>query len=246
MRREFLKRTATEVGADFIALAHTADDQAETVLLRTCARHRADRARRDAVAAGPLGAPSPGGLAGGRGSVSARAPVRARQDPTNRDLRHARNRIRHKVMPELRRINPQADDAIAATAENLGQVSRLLERHGKGAFRASLHSEKPEGIRSCPPYSARLSSRHSRAGHPAGLGSYRRSHPRPDQTPPAGSRKDGAEGCRQIPRQFAAEHRIARLDRGLLFLGTDSPNPPRIAPGPRSIQRGKESSMSEQ
>ena len=41
-----------------------------------------------------------------------------REDSSNRDLRHARNRVRHGIMPRLvRALNPRVKEALAETAE---------------------------------------------------------------------------------------------------------------------------------
>lgn len=39
------------------------------------------------------------------------------EDSTNQDLRYARNRIRHQVLPVLQGLNPRADEHLAQTAE---------------------------------------------------------------------------------------------------------------------------------
>lgn len=117
-RYHFLHRVADAVGASRIAVGHTRDDQAETVLIRL------------------LRGAGPPGLAG-------IAPVRAdgvvrpllevgrqeaerycrergltpRRDPTNEDLSITRNRVRHLLLPFLRReFNPSVDRALVALA----------------------------------------------------------------------------------------------------------------------------------
>ena len=101
LRYAFLERTASDVGADRIAVGHTRDDQAETFLLKLA---------RGAGATG-LGAIYPR-----RGDVIrplldvSRADIQAwlgergqawMDDETNADLSNPRNRIRHRVLPEL-------------------------------------------------------------------------------------------------------------------------------------------------
>lgn len=116
-RYAFLERVAAERNAFAVATGHTRDDQAETVLLHLT--------RGSGI----------GGLGGMRPSregivrpllclsreetvaVCAAAGVTPREDPTNRSLRFARNRIRRRVMPELARINPQASAALARLAD---------------------------------------------------------------------------------------------------------------------------------
>ena len=116
-RYRFLRRAAMQVGAGAIATGHTMDDQAETVLLHLTrgaglAGVAAMRPLRDGIAR-PL-------LAIGRAETAAicrAAKIRPLQDPTNRSLRFARNRVRLKVLPELERINPQVRAALARFAD---------------------------------------------------------------------------------------------------------------------------------
>jgi len=127
-RRAFLNCVADEQGATRIALGHTADDQAETVLFR---------------------------LARGTGwnGLSGMSPVDGRwvrpllairrddarrflverglswcEDATNADVAFARNRIRARVLPELAAVNPEVVRAVARHAD-LAREARGLERY---------------------------------------------------------------------------------------------------------------------
>ena len=117
LRYAFLNRTADEIGADVIALAHHAQDQAETLLMRAvrgsdirglCAmRMRSGRLIR------PLLRCQPEQLR--RYLVSIGQPWR--EDATNADPRYPRNRIRSRVMPELEAAYPGACAALCRLAE---------------------------------------------------------------------------------------------------------------------------------
>ena len=125
-RREFFHRVADEQGAARIALGHTADDQAETVLFRLA---------RGTGWNGLCGMEPAGGRIirplltvrrdDARGFLVERG-LAWREDATNADLRFARNRLRESVLPELEAVNPEAVKAIARAAE-LARDAREVE-----------------------------------------------------------------------------------------------------------------------
>lgn len=122
MRYAFLRRAAEQLSATAIATGHTRDDQAETVLLHLVrgsglAGAAGMRPIRDGIAR-PL-------LAIGRtetAAMCAAADVTPREDETNTSLRFARNRIRHRVLPELEAVNPQVRAALARFADAAAQT----------------------------------------------------------------------------------------------------------------------------
>ena len=127
LRRAFLERTANQVGAARIAVGHTRDDRAETVLLHLV---------RGAGTVGLMGI-RPVTLPYVRPLIEvSRAEIVAfaqseklswREDSSNDDLRFSRNRIRREVIPALERINPKVADALARTSELLVEAETALE-----------------------------------------------------------------------------------------------------------------------
>ena len=147
LRRAFLRRVAREHGADAIALGHTAEDQAETLLLRltrgTGLRGLAGmRPRR-----GPWIRPLLGVTRAQVAEFLRDRRLRARRDPTNDDLRWSRNLVRHRVLPALARLNPRAGEALAGAAARLGAVAALLERQARRALARASAGAAPGGIR---------------------------------------------------------------------------------------------------
>ena len=161
-RYRFLEQVAERCGARYVALAHTADDQAETIL------HRIVRG---------TGLAGLGGMAPVRplGHASLVRPLLGfrrnelldyladlaqpfRIDQSNADPRFTRNRIRHDLLPRLaREYNPNVADALlrlgtlagelhawtAGYVEPLLAACRLAAASGEGVLLDSrrLHSE---------------------------------------------------------------------------------------------------------
>ena len=162
-RYRFLQRIGDSLGVQRIALGHTRNDQAETVLLRLLRGSgslglaaipvfRADRFIR------PLLSIEREEL---RTYLRSRG-VGWREDSSNRDLRFARNKVRHELIPWLEKsFNPAIVDILARTAENLRGDAESLEwlvgnlagRHADPAdarlgWRRSWLNTLPPGLRS--------------------------------------------------------------------------------------------------
>lgn len=132
-RYRALEALADEIGADRIAVGHTADDQAETVLMRVL---------EGAGIAGLAGIPP------GRGRIirpliaERRTALREwlavlgegwREDPTNADRRFFRNRLRHDVLPML--AERTGGDVVGA----LGRVAALAREAAVALDDAAAH-----------------------------------------------------------------------------------------------------------
>src|SRR2546426_8701695 len=140
MRYGFFRRLLIEGRMNRVVTAHTLDDQAETELLRVV---RGAGTHGLAGIYPQLSVSSSQFSAGSQASVAGRQQVCAsivrpllgvrrkeleayliaegqswREDSSNRDLRHARNRVRHGILPRLERnLNPAVREALAETAE---------------------------------------------------------------------------------------------------------------------------------
>jgi len=128
LRYEFLKDTARQIGARRVAVGHTRDDQAESFLLRLL-RGSGSRGLGaihpvvDDLIVRPL-------LEVRRRDLIAWLRdnhLRYRNDSTNRDVRHARNRVRRRLLPLLARdYNPAAVDRLAQCADLLRDEDAYL------------------------------------------------------------------------------------------------------------------------
>ncbi len=109
------------------ASAHTASDQAETVLYRLAVSPGSRALRGMDARRGRLVRPL---LEVTRDEV--REYLRARylqwrEDPSNADTRFARARVRHEVLPALRQLSPKAELTIAETARQLREEAEVLD-----------------------------------------------------------------------------------------------------------------------
>jgi len=133
MRYEFLQTAAKEYGARFLVTAHTADDQAETILHRILrgtgvaglagiARVRSLNPQTSLIR--PL-------LSFTRQEVLAYLQEIDQlycEDASNRDLHFTRNRIRHDLLPRLQAdYNPQVAEAILRLGTLAGEAQEEID-----------------------------------------------------------------------------------------------------------------------
>ncbi|MSR56761.1 MAG: tRNA lysidine(34) synthetase TilS [Planctomycetaceae bacterium] len=152
-RYRFLEQTARQLGCRAIAVAHTADDQAETIL------HHILRGTGLAGLSGmPAERPLPGGARLIRPLLAARrADVLNylqqigqdfREDESNQDEKFTRNRLRRRVLPELaREFNPQLIDALGRLGQQASQTQAALTDCAAGWLDRVLESETPCSVR---------------------------------------------------------------------------------------------------
>ena len=128
-RHAFLESVAAEIGAERIALGHTANDQAETILHRLTRGTGVTGLRGIAPVRRPYVRPLIEATRDGILEYARERKLIWRVDASNVDTSFTRNRIRHRVLPELETINPKAVEAICRgsllTAE-AEEASRFL------------------------------------------------------------------------------------------------------------------------
>jgi tRNA(Ile)-lysidine synthase len=128
-RYAVMRRAATACDASKIALGHTADDQAETLLMwmlrgAGAAGMAGIPPVRDAVYVRPL-------LDVSRADVLAYLKAKGlafRTDSSNERLTYRRNRIRHEVLPLLKRLNPSIVQTLTRQAAILRDEDACLEQ----------------------------------------------------------------------------------------------------------------------
>lgn len=150
LRYSFFEKLLATGSLDKTATAHTVDDQAETVLLKL-ARGAGSRGLAGIYPRRSLKHPGPQPSCASPQIVRPLLGVRRaeleayledlgqswREDSSNHDLRHTRNRIRHEILPKLEtQVNPAVRGALADAAEIAraeeefwsGEVATLLAR----------------------------------------------------------------------------------------------------------------------
>jgi tRNA(Ile)-lysidine synthase len=150
VRYEYFTSLIDAGEADAVLTAHTLDDQAETVLMKLLRGAWTEGLSAIHPVVGVPG-PRPGKIL--RPFLNTRrAEIEAflnqlnqtwREDSTNTDTAYTRNRIRHELMPQLRRYNPSLDQTLANLAE--------LAREEEARWQAELSRVLPQMLLSGKP-----------------------------------------------------------------------------------------------
>jgi tRNA(Ile)-lysidine synthase len=161
MRYQYFRQLLREGRLNRIATGHTLDDQAETVLLKII-RGAGGRGLAGIYPKLSVSGCQPSAVSSQHFSIirpllgTRRADLEAylislgqswREDKSNRDLRHMRNRVRHGILPRLERnFNPAVREALAETAE----IARAEEEYwGKklaGVLPLVWEADSTEGV----------------------------------------------------------------------------------------------------
>ncbi len=139
MRYQFMAFIAAEKRADCLATGHTADDQAETVLMRVL---------RGTGIRGLRGMLPSSGVPGAEAQRLVRPLLETRREATvalcvsrgvtplldasNTDPAFTRNLLRLETLPALQHVNPAVSDALLGLASSAQQVFRDVERASFG------------------------------------------------------------------------------------------------------------------
>jgi tRNA(Ile)-lysidine synthase len=158
MRYQYFRGLLSEGGLNRIATGHTLDDQAETVLLKIV---RGAGGRGIAGIYPRLPVPRSQFSDGSASIVRPLLGIRRREleayllalgqnwreDKSNRDLRHMRNRVRHGILPRLERyLNPAVREALAETAEIARSEEEYWEKEVARALPLVWHAKDAGGV----------------------------------------------------------------------------------------------------
>ena len=148
VRRALIAQIAGEVGADKIALGHTADDRVETYLMRIIRGTGLDGLKSIQPVTGDIIRPL---IAATRAEIMAYCAagnLRPREDETNADTSILRNKIRHELIPLLAgNYNPAfRDEALREIAAIEGDLE-TIEEVAKQAWEEAAQEETEAEVR---------------------------------------------------------------------------------------------------
>ena len=154
-RYRLLEQVADRIGAQRIAVGHHAGDQVETVLFNlmrgTGPRGLAGIPPRRGRVVRPL-------LCASKEEIAAFCQVAGlewRADASNLSPEFLRNRIRHRLLPLLRKeFNPRFDQAVLRLAEIVGEEDRWFRSHAEGL----LNQLQTPGTGKCSRQSGRMTA----------------------------------------------------------------------------------------
>ena len=234
-RYAFLRRVGAEEGAVAVAVAHTRDDQAETLLMRLLRGSGSAGLAAMRPLTGDLLRPL---LGVSREQVIEHLRLRGltwREDATNGDLSILRNRVRHELLPYLEaRFNPNLRATLGRTAGVLHDEADVLGALGDELYRAaSLRAVGRSALalpalRSAPRAVARLAVRRALA-EAGGLRGVSRLHV---DTILALA----ASPARGLKRLALPGRREAVLTSRELWIGTAPARPPVPAHAPLALE----------
>jgi len=142
-RHRALGEVADRIGASAIALGHTADDQAETVLMRLLTSATPWSLRAMAEREGRLARPLLRVWREATLAYCAALGLEPVDDPSNRDPRFLRSRVRHDLLPALEAVFPGARRRLVTLAERQRELQAGPERASPAAAGQSPVALRP-------------------------------------------------------------------------------------------------------
>ena len=151
LRYDFFVRIAHERGIAVIALGHTVDDQAETVLIRLVK----GTGLRGLSAIRPILHYKKGCfirpfIRVKRNDITRYARIKGimhREDKTNKSLKFLRNKVRHRLLPLLeKQFNPQIKEALARLASSADTDMQYVVSAAHALLKQVIRKKEPQRI----------------------------------------------------------------------------------------------------
>lgn len=238
LRYQAFSDVAKQKKAASVALAHTADDQAEEFLIGLI---------RGAGLGGLAGMPVKRGLfirpllRVFRSEIYSYLETRKisfREDPSNRDFRYLRSRVRHHLLPELKKYSPNIPAQLNQTTQLLQKDEEYLQRKTE---QIAVELISPSGDSLCIPRRSlaelpqALGSRLIQKALTLGLGHLRQVRAVHILTILEAARTSGNQGQIPLPEGWSA-----RWDDTLIRLGPAGQEAPPLKPFAYEISRVQE------
>ncbi len=126
---------------EWLVTGHTADDQAETVMINLLRSAGLEGLAGMSESRWPIARPMLGVWRAQTREIAGLAGLPFQDDPANQEPRHLRNRIRLSLLPEIEgSFNPSFRESLVRTAATVRSDTALIER-----MSASLRVERTEG-----------------------------------------------------------------------------------------------------
>jgi tRNA(Ile)-lysidine synthase len=145
-RYAFLRRVAARTAASCICTGHTADDQAETIVMHWLRGSGASGLSGMKAISGDIARPL---LCIAHADTLAYCHQRdwtPRHDPTNEDTHYHRNRVRHELLPYLERYNPNLRETLVRNAALLASDEAYLEKEADRVYTTVCREETEEAV----------------------------------------------------------------------------------------------------
>ncbi len=145
-RYAFFENLLAGESVDKIAIAHNANDQAETVLLRLIRGSGLNGLKAIIPARQKFVRPL---LSISRFEIDEYLKVHTisyRTDSSNSDLAYLRNQIRHEILPDLTKLNPNIISTLANSAKNIGDDYDYLEESAWQNLQSIIIKKNTDGI----------------------------------------------------------------------------------------------------
>ena len=147
VRYDFLEKVANQLGASRIALAHTASDQTETLLMRLMRGSGLDGLSAIPPVRDKIIRPLIEVFRGEIQDYCRENDVQPCLDSSNRETSFLRNRVRLNLIPYLsREYGDQIEKVFFQTTNLLRQDSEYLKRETERVFRSVLEEKRSEGL----------------------------------------------------------------------------------------------------
>jgi tRNA(Ile)-lysidine synthase len=132
LRYDWFESICDSEGFDAVAIAHNLNDNVETVILNlirgTGLSGLTGMKPRHMTVIRPLLFATRDEIA----SLVVKSKIKYREDSSNAETKYTRNRIRHRIIPEMQNINPNFILSLAETMNHLRSSSEIIDKYIEG------------------------------------------------------------------------------------------------------------------